>query len=189
MPGDDGDAAFGSPVQVRVEELHYEPFRNRRQAAQFTSREPALDDCIRTDEAEVFQAQSLGYTTLVYWRGELAAYYTVSMDGLRYDRLKKRKRLNESNYLEIEVYPALKIGRLAVDHRFQGRGIGRRVMDRIVTDALRQQVACRLIILNAKEGAITFYEKYGFVRSEHRQDRSRRERLMFFDLEYVRGLA
>lgn len=109
------------------------------------------------------------------------------MDGLRFDHLKKRKPLNESNYLEMEVYPAMKIGRIAVHQSYQNKGIGRLILDRIVKVALSQQVACRLIILNARPNSIPFYQKYGFSLSDFKQN-NRREKLMFFDLDYVRNL-
>lgn len=87
------------------------------------------------------------------------------------------------------MYPAIKVGRLAVAKAHQSKGIGRTLMDRIVRHALSQQVACRLIILNARPDSIEFYQKYGFALSDHRNQKGRDEKLMFFDLDYVRSLA
>lgn len=90
---------FRHPVAVAPEDLDFEPLRNCRQAQGFHCGDPSLDEFITTSQCEEFQRRSLGYTTLVYHRGDLIAYYTLSMDGLRFDHLKKRKPLSESNYL------------------------------------------------------------------------------------------
>ncbi|WP_417760268.1 GNAT family N-acetyltransferase [Shewanella sp.] len=57
------------------------------------------------------------------------------------------------------------IARLAVDNRYQGRGFG----EWLLIDALRKllaasdTVAFPIVIVDAKDGAAHFYEKYGFT--------------------------
>ncbi|WP_280522915.1 GNAT family N-acetyltransferase [Photobacterium iliopiscarium] len=57
------------------------------------------------------------------------------------------------------------IARLAVDHRYKGQGFG----EWLLIDALRkllmasETVAFPVVIVDAKDGAEDFYEKYGFT--------------------------
>ncbi len=57
------------------------------------------------------------------------------------------------------------IARLAVDQRYKGKGFG----EWLLIDALRKlfaasdSVAFPIVIVDAKDGAIDFYQKYGFT--------------------------
>jgi len=183
-----GPADFGHEMRFGFSDLSFEPFRNLHQTRGFQCGDEALDEFIRSQEVRVYERQSLGRTTLVYVEGRMVAFYTISMDGLRFQYMTRRKPLREPNIIEIEVIPALKIVRLAVHLDYQNHGIGRLLLDHLVGFALRQEAACRLIIVNARPESIPFYEKYGFRLSDHRKIKGRREKLMFFDLDYVRNL-
>ena len=64
--------------------------------------------------------------------------------------------------------PVILIGRLAIDTRFQGRGIGADLLrDAILRTLQAAEIAgIRAILVNAiSENAKRFYEKYGFISS------------------------
>jgi len=64
------------------------------------------------------------------------------------------------------VVPATLIGRLAVDKRYRGKGIGELLlMDALARCAqVSKQVACAAVIVDAKDDtAKRFYIKYGFI--------------------------
>lgn len=60
--------------------------------------------------------------------------------------------------------PILRLGRLAVDQRYQGQGIGKLLLRHVLQLALQQkeQFGCVGVIVDAKQEAIPFYQKYGF---------------------------
>ena len=61
--------------------------------------------------------------------------------------------------------PAIKIARLAVDKRFQGKGYGKELLrhslDKIAT--LSTFIGVRFVAVDAKEESKAFYERYGFT--------------------------
>lgn len=65
--------------------------------------------------------------------------------------------------------PALKLGRLGVDHRFSGRDVGVYILSYIVGmgRSLRAQVGLRYITLDAlpRPNLIKYYSEFGFVRN------------------------
>ncbi len=59
--------------------------------------------------------------------------------------------------------PAIRVGRLAVDQRFQGRGLGAAMLADAVTRALRADAAAFAFLVDAKnDRAVAFYQRYGF---------------------------
>jgi GNAT superfamily N-acetyltransferase len=60
--------------------------------------------------------------------------------------------------------PTLRIARLAVDSRAQGRGVGAELLKQALILATRtaQAVGCVGVIVDAKADAVGFYTRYGF---------------------------
>jgi len=81
-------------------------------------------------------------------------------------------------------YPALKIGRLAINKPFQGQGIGGKILHFIEQYYLKKQIAgCRYITVDALQSAMPFYEKHRFQKmvSSEKDETI----LMFFDLKSI----
>jgi len=82
-------------------------------------------------------------------------------------------------------YPAMKIGRLAVDRRYRGTGLGRRLLElglAISRNSVASAAGCRFVVLNSKNQSIEFYQKNGFKLVETESNLARSEPLMFLDL-------
>ncbi len=62
--------------------------------------------------------------------------------------------------------PILRICRLAVDERDQGKGIGRFLLRAMLGLALelRDRFGCLGVVVDAKPGAVRFYENLGFMK-------------------------
>ena len=59
--------------------------------------------------------------------------------------------------------PALRIARLAVDARAQGRGIGELLKQALIlARRTAEAVGCVGVVVDAKSDAVAFYERYGF---------------------------
>jgi GNAT superfamily N-acetyltransferase len=95
---------------------------------------------------------------------DVIGYYTLSAIGIDAGELPKdlTKRLPKYNLL-----PATLLGRLAVDRQYQRKGFG----GLLIVDALQRvvnlskEIASMAVIVDAKnEAAVTFYERYGFIR-------------------------
>jgi GNAT superfamily N-acetyltransferase len=61
--------------------------------------------------------------------------------------------------------PAIRVGRLAVDLRFRGQGLGGALLADAATKGLRPEAAAFAMLVDAKdEEAVSFYEHHGFQR-------------------------
>jgi len=90
------------------------------------------------------------------YENNVIAYITLSGISIKKAILKEK--------YPYEELPALLIARLAVDKRFQGQGLGKQLLILAIKKALKQaeEVGCIGIIVDAKEEAVSFYEKYDF---------------------------
>jgi len=177
---------FAHSLSVDPDLLSYEQFRERGQVRRFSCGHPSLDAFLNTSEVEEYEQENLGRTSLVFYNGELVAYYTISSDGLRLEYIAAKKVAGshvKRGKEVVETIPSLKIGRLAVQSEWQNKGIGRLLIRRIAAIALSGDSAVRLLIVNAKSGSIQFYRECGFrLTREVGHERGRRERTMYLDL-------
>jgi GNAT superfamily N-acetyltransferase len=89
----------------------------------------------------------------------IIGFYTVTMIALDWPQLPEKLAKRHKN-----AKGSALIARLGVDKRFQGQGYG----ERLLVDALKrilkasEMIGYPLVFVDAKEGASTFYEIYGF---------------------------
>lgn len=92
-------------------------------------------------------------------------FYTLSAHNVERNELPEDvvKKLGLPRYLRI---PATLMGRLAVSTAHQGQGIGELLlMDGLERSCISSgQVASFAVMVDAKEGAVNFYARYGFLR-------------------------
>lgn len=94
---------------------------------------------------------------------KVLGYYTLSAVAVEHADLPGKVRRNASNPV-----PAVLLGRLAIDTKAQGSGLGRfLVRDAILsTLAAADRIGVRILLVHAlHEQAAPFYEKLGFKRS------------------------
>jgi predicted N-acetyltransferase YhbS len=81
------------------------------------------------------------------------------------------------------------LARLAVDHRFQKKGLG----NLLLSEALKirvnvsEQVGCRCVITAAYPERVGWYARYGFIALEGETDK--RVRKMFLDIRTLKAAA
>ena len=109
-------------------------------------------------------------------------YYTLSAHSIARDALPEDvvKRLKLPKY---PLIPATLMGRLAVDRKYQGPGLG----EILLIDGLERsyvhssQVASFAVVVDAKENAVPFYRRYGFLQLPSGQR-------MFIPMETIKKL-
>jgi GNAT superfamily N-acetyltransferase len=183
---------FAHLISINENDMTVEPFKETAQVRDFDCGNDALNDFLCTEEVSSYEKEGLGRTHLVYCRGTLVAYFTVSFGDIRIEYLKTFRSFSKFAQMNIESVPALKIGRLAVHKRFQNQGIGRYLIRYIAGMALEMggQSGVRLLMLQAKPESILFYEKCGFqLTSQVSRERKRINRTMFVDLYYIGGIT
>jgi len=128
----------------------------------FDCGEPELNQYLRR-YAFKNDALSIGKTFLaVNQAQEVVGYLTVSTAQIAADALTDAVRARLPRY----PVPAFRIGKLAVDRRFQGSGAGRWILTQALQKAVEisKSVGLFAVLVDAlDEKAQGFYLKYGFI--------------------------
>lgn len=140
------------------------------------------------DDAKHFQKELMAVTYLLEHKTDnsTVAYFSLLADKISFNPDEKTtwNRLNRNipNPKRRRNYPAVKIGRLAVNEEYSGQGVGTFVLDSIkYAFTTVKRIGCRFLTVDALQSATSFYQKNGF-RFFTEQDRNDETRLMFFDL-------
>ncbi len=141
------------------------------------------------EDAKHFQKELMAVTYLLEDLQEnmTVAYFSLLADKISFNPDEKNiwNRLNRNipNSKRRRNYPAVKIGRLAVNESYVGAGVGTFVLDSIkYAFTTVKRLGCRFITVDALVSAVPFYEKNGF-RFFTDLDKDEETRLMFFDLK------
>ncbi|MBO5267948.1 MAG: GNAT family N-acetyltransferase [Muribaculaceae bacterium] len=115
------------------------------------------------------------------------AYYSLLADKISFNPDEKGawNKINRQipNNKRRRSYPAVKIGRLAVNEQYAGQGIGTAILDNIkYTFTEVKRLGCRFLTVDALRSAVPFYQKCGFIFFSS-LDKDDDTRLMFFDLK------
>ena len=142
-----------------------EPLGPHHDRAAFSCGDDALDRYLRQQAGQDARRRlAAPFVLIERATGRIAGYYTLSAANIQSverpdDMVRRLPRYR--------TYPAVLIGRLAVDAHFQGQRIG----ELLLLDTLRrslaasQQIAAMAVIVDAKnDAARAFYERYGFRR-------------------------
>jgi ribosomal protein S18 acetylase RimI-like enzyme len=81
------------------------------------------------------------------------------------------------------IIPVIKIGMVGVDKRYQGKGLGKRLLRDAFLKILKisNLAGCKGVYLLAEKDAIAFYEKLGFIKLKEQLPAP-----MFLDIELIR---
>jgi len=88
-------------------------------------------------------------------------YFTLAMASVPRDTFPKKYVRGLPPY----DLPLILLARLAVDHRFSGRGLGHALISEALRISMRvsDEVGCRCIITDAYRDRASWYSRYGFV--------------------------
>ena len=88
-------------------------------------------------------------------------YVSLSAGSIYAEEISERVHRKPPQY----PLPILRLTRMAVDHRHQGRGIGRSLLRFVFQQTLLQKthVGCFGLVVDAKQERIGFYGSFGFV--------------------------
>jgi len=140
------------------DELQMIPYTRRHDVSGFESASSELNGFLKEDALKN-QEELISKTYLCCRSNQLVGYVTFTTDIIR------KKDVQEEEQIEIQYkeYPAIKIARLAVDKKYERRGVGRFLILAAVGKALKisDEVGCRFITVESKRDSIEFYEKSG----------------------------
>jgi GNAT superfamily N-acetyltransferase len=154
-------------------------------------------------DAIKYQEELLGETFFFRLKknSEVVCAFTMSNDSIRTDDLPNSRKKKVKEHIPhakgMKSYPATLIGRLGVAKKFEGKGVGRQLMNFIKGMCLIEDGnRCRFLLIDAynNENTIIYYSKneFQFVFSTEQQEKDYYEltsekelktRFMFFDLK------
>lgn len=129
---------------------------------QFSCSEPSLDHWLR-NRALQNEKSGASRTYVVCAGGCVVGYYVLAAGAVAHTEATSRAKGNMP-----DTVPVILIGRLAIDSRFQGRGIGADLLRDAVLRTLQAAdiAGIRAILVSAiSPNAKRFYERYGFISS------------------------
>jgi GNAT superfamily N-acetyltransferase len=94
--------------------------------------------------------------------GIIAGYYTIAAASIPTPDLPEVVTKKLPRYPSL---PAIRVGRLAIDLRFQGKGLGGALLADAAARGLRAEAAAFAMLVDAQDDtAVAFYEHHGFQR-------------------------
>jgi ribosomal protein S18 acetylase RimI-like enzyme len=137
-----------------------EPLNGGHDRAAFACGEEVLDRYLRTQATQDIRRRvATCFVAIEGATGKLAAYDTIASASIPTPQLPPEiiKRLPRYPTL-----PAVRIGRLAVDLRFRGRGLGAAMLADAASRTLQAPLAVFALLVDAKnEDAVALYQRHG----------------------------
>jgi GNAT superfamily N-acetyltransferase len=123
--------------------------------------------------------QSASKTVLGYF-----TYFALATSAIPRDSFPKKHVRGLAAY----DLPLILLARLAVDHRFEGKGLGRLLLREAfrISVSVSEQVGCRCIITDAYRHKVAWYAKYGFIPLEGSGEDKPTQR-MFLDIRTLKA--
>lgn len=136
-------------------------------------------DVFLQEKAHELHLDHLSHTNLLFHEdfGGLVGYITLSNDSIPL-KVSEVGDLGLAYQTDLQSYPAVKIGRLAVHADLQRKGVGARLLDLAIGEVIGVQTvaAARLMITDAVNDpkVIRFYGQHGFLESFWATDQARK---------------
>lgn len=146
-------------MAVSVRKLRPEDDRNA-----FDSGDPDLDRFFKRFAGQNQFKHYIGTTYIADDDGQIVGFATVSAAQIEIRELPAAKQGRLPRY----PLPVLRLARLAVDRKAQGRGIGLTLLKAVflLAKAMAADFGCIGVVVDAKPQAVAFYERYGFMALE-----------------------
>jgi len=119
---------------------------------------------------EALDEQNLGLNTtfLLFYEERMAGYISLCSDSIKLAEEEMREK-----DLPYATVPAIKIARLSIDHRFQRRGFGKRLIDFAATRAFivrNEYCGVKFLTLDCYKHRLSYYKKFGFQQNSNQEN-------------------
>lgn len=142
-------------------DYHYEKLNQHHDLSKFSCGVEDLDEFLKEDALKQ-QEQNLNVTYLAIHESEIIGYVSILADKIE---CKQIDNTIESKY---KNYPAIKIGRLAVNEKYKGLGIGNEILASIceLIKEISEEIGVSFITVDAYFNARAFYQKTHLLKKE-----------------------
>lgn len=165
-----------SGPQFRVARLDLQHDRG-----QFNSGSAPLDRYFQQQVSQDVKRRVAACFVALDGEGRMAGYYTLASASLPLTDLPAEVSKKLPRYPSV---PTVRMGRLAVDQAFKGKGLGGALLVDALDRAVRSEIAAFALMVDAKdEVAAAFYRHHGFIALPEAS------MTLFLPLATVRGLV
>ncbi|MDO4232792.1 MAG: GNAT family N-acetyltransferase [Lautropia sp.] len=137
------------------------PFSKLHDRGGFESGSPALDQYLQVQVTQDIRRRVASCFVALTESDRVVGYYTLAsasmlLTQLPADVVKKLPRY--------PTVPAVRMGRLAVDRSFKGKGLGGALLADALERTIRSEIAAYALLVDTKdEAAAAFYRHHGFI--------------------------
>ena len=157
------------------------PLEKRHDRTRFHSGSEPLDRYFRDHVMQDIRRRITACFLALTGEQWIAGFYTLASASVLLSDLPASLSRKLPRYPSV---PAIRLGRLAVDRNFKGRGLGGALLAEALERALRAEIAAYALVVDAKdESAAAFYQHHGFIRL------SGQALKLFLPLATARGVA
>ena len=127
----------------------------------FLSNVPALDSYFRVQLSQDIKSRETTCFVATDPLGMVIGFYTLASSGISLADLPAEVTRTMPRY---PLVPVIRMGRLAIDHRVQGKGLGGILLADAMVRAARSGIGAFALVVDAKdEAARAFYTHHGFI--------------------------
>jgi ribosomal protein S18 acetylase RimI-like enzyme len=145
-----------------TEAFTFEPLGANHDRGAFSCGVPALDRYLRELATQDVRRRVSNCFVALDADGKIAGYYTIAATSIPLTELPSEQARRLPRYPSL---PACLVGRLAVDQRFRGQGLGGMLIVDAIARASRAEPAIFALVVDAKdEVALGFYQHLGLKR-------------------------
>lgn len=138
-----------------------EPLSSSHDFRRFDCGEPSLDDWLK--KRALANNGKSSQTFVIVIGGEVAGYYSLAAGAVERDGAPSKLKRNS-----VDPIPVIALGRLAVDVRHQGKGLGADLLRDAILRSIRiaGEVGVRALLVHALDDkAAAFYRRFDFLAS------------------------
>lgn len=154
-----------------IDNYHYEKLSKNHDLSNFSCGVDDLDEFLK-QRALKEQDENLSVTYLAIYNEHILGFISILNDNIEYKIVKKGI---DTKY---KHYPSVKIGRLGVNEKFKGIGIGTSILDDICNDIkeLSKDIGIKFIVVDSYCNARKFYLNNSFTQINlHNPKKSKRK--------------
>lgn len=161
---------------LHFEELKIQILNKNHNLSRFNCNHIDLNEFLQ-EKAYNQMVAKINVSYVILYKSKIIAYFTISADSIRTKNIisEDEKALSDKG-VRYKSLPALKLGRLAVDYRYQQMGLGSYLLENIIGEAL--DLSCRIglryIIVDAYINSLKFYTSRYFILFPNEQKKIRK---------------
>lgn len=146
--------------RIPRDELRIVLLTKRHELTSFNSKNDDLNEFLKNDALKD-QEEMINKTYLSFWKNSFVGYFSILADTIEVHAIDENDGIQGYPY---HKYPSIKIARLAVDRKFERKGVGGFLVLAAIGLAMSvsEIIGCRYVTVDSKPESINFYEKVGF---------------------------